>query len=339
MFKNILVTGGCGFIGSNFIRYMLSKNGLSRVVNLDKLTYAGNKNNLSDIEDDKRYRFIKGDICDKKKVNSICARESIDCIINFAAETHVDRSITGSEDFLMTNVLGVAALLQAAKKHKVELFIQISSDEVYGSCDSGSFKESSPLNPSNPYSASKAAADLLVLSFYRTYGLPVMITRSSNNFGPYQFPEKIIPLFITNLIDNKKLPLYGDGLNIRDWTYVLDNAKAIDLVMRKGSIGEVYNIGSGNLITNIELTEMILQTLKRDNSSIERVSDRPGHDRRYAVDSSKVRSLGWQEEGCFEDALKRTVNWYKENISWWRPLKDGKDSRHWLKWNAGPGAA
>jgi len=317
--KTILVTGGCGFIGSNFIRYMLKKYPHYKIINLDKLTYAGNFKNLKDVEKNRRYSFIKGDICNFRLLEELIKR--VDIIINFAAETHVDRSIRKASSFLRTNFYGTYALLEMAKKNKIDLFIQISTDEVYGSKEEGFFKETSPLNPSNPYSASKASADLLVLSYYRTYKIPIIITRSSNNFGPYQYPEKIIPLFITNLLENKKVPLYGEGLNIRDWLYVLDNVSALDIVMHKGKIGEIYNIGAGNLISNLELTKLILKLMDKDECFIEKVPDRPGHDFRYALDCEKIKRLGWRPIYSFKDALISTIDWYKKNQLWWKPLK------------------
>jgi len=315
----ILVTGGCGFIGSNFIRGMLKKYPAYKIVNLDKLTYCGNPDNLRDIENDKRYTFIKGDICDKKAVDKII--KDCDAVINFAAESHVDRSISDASEFIRTNIQGVYVLLEAAKKHNIKRFIQISTDEVYGSIAKGSFKETSSLRPNSPYSAAKAGGDHLSLSYYKTFKLPVIITRSSNNFGPYQYPEKIIPLFITNLLENKKVPLYGDGLNVRDWLYVADNCSAIDLVLHKGKIGEVYNIGGNFEIPNIELTKIILKNLGKTDKMIHYVSDRLGHDRRYSLDSSKVRKLGWKPSKSFDTAIKETINWYKNNTTWWQKLR------------------
>jgi len=328
--KTILVTGGCGFIGSNFIRYMLKKYSHYKIINLDKLTYAGNLENLKDMEKDRRYRFIKGDICNFRLLEELTER--VDIIINFAAETHVDRSIKKASSFIRTNFYGTYVLLEMAKKNKIDLFIQISTDEVYGSREKGFSKETSPLSPSNPYSASKASADLLVLSYYRTYKIPVIITRSSNNFGPYQYPEKIIPLFITNLLENKKVPLYGDGSNIRDWLYVLDNVSALDIVMHKGKVGEIYNIGAGNLISNLQLTRLILRLMDKDEHFVEKVPDRPGHDFRYALNFEKIKMLGWRPNYSFEDALKYTIDWYKQNRKWWKPLKKklGKE-KLWLR--------
>jgi len=314
----ILVTGGAGFIGSNFIRYLLEKYPDCKIINLDKLTYAGNLDNLKDIENNKNYTFVKGDICDKKIVDKI-ARDC-EIIINFAAETHVDKSIIEAGSFVQTDVSGAYTLLDAAKRFGIKKFIQISTDEVYGSISRGSFKESDSLNPSSPYSASKAGADLLVIAYHRTFNLPVLITRSSNNFGPYQYPEKVIPLFITNALGNKSLPLYGDGMNVRDWLFVLDNCEAIDLVTQEGEIGEIYNIASGVEKTNIEITRMILKELNKPESLINYVKDRLGHDRRYSLDCTKIRKLGWKPSHSFEEALKTTIQWYIENEWWWKPL-------------------
>ncbi len=329
----ILITGGAGFIGSNFIRHLLNKYPDYEITNLDKLTYAGNLENLRDIEDNPHYRFIKGDICNKKTVDSI-VRNGVDTILNFAAESHVDRSILGPESFIRTDIYGTYTLLEAARKHKIKRYIQISTDEVYGSIEKGSFKETDSLNPSSPYAASKASADLLCLSYFTAYKLPVIITRSSNNYGPYQFPEKLIPLFITNALENKPLPLYGDGLNVRDWLYVLDNCSAIDLILYKGEIGEIYNVGADNERTNIEITKAILKILGKDEGLIKRVKDRPGHDRRYSLDSKKIRELGWRPEYDFEKALKETVNWYRNNETWWRRLK--KKAEKFYKKQYGP---
>lgn len=314
----LLITGGAGFIGSNFVRWILKKYPEYEVMNLDKLTYAGNPDNLRDAEKNKNYSFIKGDICDKETVEKAC--KDVDMIVNFAAETHVDRSIIDAGDFVTTDVLGTYRLLEAARKYDVEKYVQISTDEVYGSVEKGSFRETDPLEPSSPYSGSKAGGDMLVRSYFVTHKLPVLITRSSNNFGPYQYPEKLIPLFITNALRNKKLSLYGDGKNVRDWLYVLDNCDAIDLVMHKGRNGEIYNIASGNEYTNIEITRMILEELRKPESLIEFVPDRKGHDRRYSLDTAKIKKLGWKPEHEFETALKETIKWYRENEWWWKPL-------------------
>lgn len=317
----ILVTGGAGFIGSNFIRHMLNKYPDYEIINLDKLTYAGNLENLKDIEKNKRYEFVKGDIADPKIVAKWVREAQV--IVNFAAETHVDRSIVNAGDFVSTNVFGTYTLLEAAKKNSISKYIQISTDEVYGSIEKGAFKESDELKPSSPYSATKASADLLAMSYYITYQLPVIITRSSNNFGPYQFPEKVMPLFITNVLEDKPVPLYGDGQNVRDWVYVLDNCEAIDQVMHKGKAGEIYNIGGSNELANIELTKKILELLGKSDEFIQPVTDRLGHDRRYALDCFKLRSeLGWKPQHDFNQALKDTINWYKENQQWWKKLKN-----------------
>ena len=318
----IVVTGGAGFIGSNFVRYLLGKYDDLQVVNLDKLTYAGNLENLRDVEDDARYSFVRGDICDAAVVRA--ALDGADAVVNFAAETHVDRSISGPQDFISTDVLGTHTLLEAVRELGVKRYLQISTDEVYGSTETGSFTEESDLAPSSPYSASKAGGDLQVLAYYRTYGTPVLITRSSNNYGGWQYPEKIIPLFITNAIDDLPLPVYGDGLNVRDWLYVEDNCAAIDAVLREGELGEVYNIGGGNEVPNLALTRRILELLGRGEDLIRYVVDRPGHDRRYSIDCAKVRALGWEPAVDFEDGLERTVAWYRDNPEWWRRLKSGE---------------
>lgn len=335
---NILVTGGCGFIGSNFIRFILAKYPDYKVVNLDNLSYSGNLENLRDIQKNPNFKFVKGDICNRRLIQRIA--KDCDCVINFAAQTHVDRSIKSTLDFINTNIMGTWALLESAKKNKIPLFIQISSDEVYGSIDEGSFNEESPLKPNSPYAASKASADLLCRSYWVTHKLPVIITRSSNNFGPYQYPEKIIPLFITNALENKKLPVYGDGLNVRDWLYVIDNCSAIDTVLHKGRTGEIYNIGAGSEKTNLELTRAILKLLKKDKGLIEFVPDRPGHDRRYGLDCAKLEKLGWRPRHNFEVAIALTIKWYKANHNWWRPLKMrlNEDNYHWLKRDAGQGS-
>jgi len=317
--KRLLVTGGAGFIGSNFIRHILGRYGDYRVTNLDKLTYCGNLENLKDIEKDKRYEFVKGDIADGGLVNRLASAS--DVIVNFAAETHVDRSIAGAGDFVRTNVLGTHVLLEAAKAKGVKLFIQVSTDEVYGSIESGSFKETDPLLPNSPYSAAKAGGDLLARAYFITFGLPVIITRSSNNFGPYQYPEKVIPLFITNALEERNLPLYADGMNVRDWLFVLDNCEAIDMVMHKGSPGGIYNIGGTTEMTNLELTRSILDMLGKDKGLIEFVKDRPGHDKRYSLDISKMSALGWKPKRDFKTALEATVEWYKKNEGWWSRLK------------------
>lgn len=321
-FKTLLVTGGAGFIGSNFIHYMVEKYPEYKIINLDKLTYAGNLENLRDVENNPNYSFVKGDIADAVIVEKIFSENNVDVVINFAAESHVDRSIDNPGVFIQTDVYGTFVLLEAVRKHNSKLFFQISTDEVYGSILDGSFKETDPLLPNSPYSASKAGAEMIVRSFYKTFGTPVMVTRTSNNFGPYQYPEKLIPLFVTNLIDNIKVPLYGDGMNVRDWIYVDDNCAALDVALHKGRTGEIYNIGAGNEKPNIWITKKIIELTGKDESMIKPVADRLGHDRRYSVDCSKIKSeLGWECRYDFEEALKKTVDWYKENESWWRPLK------------------
>jgi len=318
---SILVTGGCGFIGSNFIRYLLGKQQSATIFNLDKLTYAGNPANLRDIAADGRYRFIHGDICDPVLVKDLLQREKIRTIVHFAAESHVDRSISDASDFIRTNVLGTFTLLDAALSAHIDRFIHISTDEVYGSTCKGSFRETDPLNPSSPYSSSKASSDLIARSYCITHGLPVIVTRCTNNYGPYQYPEKLIPLFVTNLLEGKKIPVYGTGENVRDWIHVLDHCKAIDCVLDQGTPGEIYNIGSDNERSNLDITQMILNALGKDESCIEYVKDRPGHDFRYSLDSSKLKSLGWRPEYSFEQGLKDTIEWYTTNAWWWHPLK------------------
>ncbi|NQU94941.1 MAG: dTDP-glucose 4,6-dehydratase [Candidatus Omnitrophica bacterium] len=322
-FKKILITGGAGFIGSNFVRYLLRKTKGEKqkikIVNLDKLTYSGNLANLKDIEKDERYKFVKGDICDRRCVSELA--KGIDAIINFAAESHVDRSIRDSREFIRTNVSGTQVLLDAAKENGIRRFIHISTDEVYGSIVKGHFNEDSMLAPNSPYAASKAAADLLVRSYFVTHNLPAIITRSSNNFGPYQYPEKVIPLFVTNALENKKVPLYADGSNVREWLYVEDNCSAIDFILNFGKVGEIYNISSKNEMRNIDLTKMVLKILGKDEKLIKFVKDRPGHDKRYALTFRKLKELGWEPQHKFKDALEATVLWYKENVKWWKRLK------------------
>jgi dTDP-glucose 4,6-dehydratase len=315
-----MITGGAGFIGSNYIHYLLKNYTDIEIVNYDKLTYAGNLDNLRDIKDDPRYNFVKADICDGTMVEKAIKTYGIEQIINFAAESHVDRSITGPEPFIRTDVFGTFTLLENCRKLDVEKYIQISTDEVYGSREQGSFKEIDPLNPSSPYSASKASADMIVNSYFITYGLPVCITRSSNNYGPYQYPEKLIPLFIINALQNKQLPLYGDGLNVRDWLFVEDNYKGIDLIRQKGKKGEIYNIGADNERTNVEITNIILHDLGKPDSLITYVKDRLGHDRRYSIDSRRVKQLGWAptKSKDFETSLRETIQWYVNNAWWWK---------------------
>jgi len=316
----ILVTGGCGFIGSNFIHYFLKGHPEDSLVNLDNLSYAGNLENLKDIEENFNYRFIKGDICDRKVVEE--SMQGCDAVINFAAESHVDRSIADASPFIQTNVYGTFVLLETAKKYNIPCFVQISTDEVYGSIKEGLFSENSPLKPNSPYAASKASADLICLSYYKTYEFPIIITRSSNNFGPFQYPEKLIPLFITNLLEGKKVPVYGKGKNIRDWLYVEDNCRAIDLVITKGKVGEIYNIGAGNEKTNLFITETILKKMGKGIDMIEFVKDRPGHDFRYSLDCSKIKKLGWKPKISFEEGIEKTISWYQENEVWWKKLKE-----------------
>ncbi len=317
-----LVTGGAGFIGSNFIHYLLEKYSDIMVINLDKLTYAGNLDNLKELEGKSNYQFVKGDICDRQVVDRLMA--GCDYVINFAAESHVDRSIGAPDDFIRTDIFGTFVLLESARQHGIRKFIQISTDEVYGSIEKGSFTERDALMPSSPYSASKAGADRLAYSYFVTYRVPVIVTRCSNNFGPYQYPEKLIPLFVTNAIENKQLPLYGDGKNVRDWIFVRDHCAAIDFVLTYGVDGEVYNIGGGNERNNLEITNFILQHLGKSTDLIKYVTDRPGHDRRYAVDCSKLTALGWRPAFSFEEALGRTIDWYVHNRWWWEKIKSGE---------------
>lgn len=321
----VLVTGGAGFIGSNFIHYVFEVHPDYEITNLDLLTYAGNLENLSDIAEDPRYTFIRGDISDVALVEKILDRK-IEAVVNFAAESHVDRSIEDPRAFLRTNILGTQTLLDIARRKGVQRFVHISTDEVYGSLgQGGSFTEDSPLAPNSPYSASKAAADLLVRSYWKTYRYPCIVTRCSNNYGPYQFPEKLIPLFITNAVAYEPLPVYGDGLYVRDWIHVRDHCRAIDLVLHKGEVGEVYNIGASEERTNLDITRCILKELNRDPGLIRHVKDRPGHDRRYAIKSEKIRkTLGWEPEYSFEKGMKQTIQWYLEHESWWNTIKSGE---------------
>jgi dTDP-glucose 4,6-dehydratase len=320
----VLVTGGCGFIGGNFVRYMVRSHNYT-VINVDKLTYAGNLENLSDIADHPRYEFVRGDIADTALMEGL-ASKGIDVVVNFAAESHVDRSIEEARIFIETNVLGTQVLLEATRKYGIPRFVQISTDEVYGSLGSrGSFTETSPLAPNSPYSASKTAADLLVRAYHKTYGLDTVITRCSNNYGPYQFPEKLIPLMISNALEDKPLPVYGDGMNVRDWIYVEDHCRAIDVIMHEGRGGEVYNIGANTELPNIEIVKIILNRLNKPESLITFVEDRPGHDRRYAIDSTKLRDeLGWDTIYRFEEAIDLTIRWYVEHQEWWRKIKSGE---------------
>ncbi|MBE7704425.1 MAG: dTDP-glucose 4,6-dehydratase [Cyanobacteria bacterium SIG29] len=320
----ILVTGGAGFIGSCFVRHMLNKYSDYKIYNLDALTYAGNIENLDDVKDNKNYTFIHGNICDKKLVRDLTAE--VDCIVNFAAESHVDRSITGPEIFIETNVQGTLNLLQSAKEIGIDRYLQVSTDEVYGSLgQTGYFYETTPLSPNSPYSASKASADMLVRAYHETYKMPVLTTRCSNNYGPYQYPEKLIPFFISQLLNNKKVPVYGDGMNVRDWLYVYDHCAAIDTVLHKGRVGEVYNVGGHNEKTNMEITRLILEAMGKDDSSIEYVKDRLGHDRRYAISNDKIQSeLGWEPSLTFEEGIKITIDWYLKNQDWIKSIENKK---------------
>ena len=324
-----LITGGAGFIGSNFIHYLFEKYSDIEVINLDKLTYAGNPDNLKNAENRSNYKFVKGDICDRKIVEELM--NGCDYVVNFAAESHVDRSIGAPDDFIKTDIYGTFVLLECARKYAIKKFIQISTDEVYGSIEQGSFIETDPLMPSSPYSASKAGADRLAYSYQVTYHLPVVITRCSNNFGPCQYPEKLIPLFVTNAIEDKKLPLYGDGKNIRDWIYVTDHCDAIDFVLNYGTDGDVYNIGGGNERNNLEITQLILHELGKSTDLINYVKDRPGHDRRYSLDCTKLAALGWKPKFTFDEAMSLTVAWYKNNRWWWEKIKSGEYLEYYKK--------
>jgi len=321
----VLVTGGAGFIGSNFVRHALATRADWQVTTLDKLTYAGRLENLHDVIDDPRHRFVRGDICDPDLVRPLVARANL--VIHFAAETHVDRSIQGAGDFIRTDVYGTFVLLEAARQAgALSRFIQISTDEVYGTVPSGASRETDELKPRNPYAASKAGADRLAYSYWATYGVPVIVSRASNNYGPYQFPEKVIPLFVTNALDGAPVPLYGDGLNVRDWLHVDDHCRALDVVLERGLPGEVYNIGGGNEVANIDLTRRILGLVGRPESLIKPVADRPGHDRRYCLDTGKLRALGWSPSIDFATGLAASVAWYRDNEWWWRPIKQGDPS-------------
>ncbi len=325
----LLVTGGAGFIGSNFVRYMLGKYPSYKVVVLDKLTYAGNLANLADAAGNPRYRFVRGDICDQPLVDGLVSE--VDAVVNFAAETHVDRSILDAGGFIQTDVYGTFVLLEAAKKHNIGRFLQVSTDEVYGDVSTGSSVESDPFRPRSPYSASKAGAEHLVYAYFVTYGLPVTTTRGSNNIGPFHYPEKAVPLFTTNAIDDIPLPIYGDGRQMRDYQYVLDHCEGIDLVLHQGQLGEIYNVGTEVETPNIEMARKILDILGKPHSLLQHVADRAGHDRRYALDCSKLRALGWRSQHSFDQALERTVRWYVENEAWWRPIKSGEYLEYYKK--------
>jgi dTDP-glucose 4,6-dehydratase len=318
---DVLVTGGAGFIGSNFVRHALAEHADWRVTTLDKLTYAGRLENLTGVLDDPRHTFVRGDVADAAVAAPLVAASDI--VVHFAAETHVYRSLISAGEFIMTDVYGTFVLLEAARHApRLRRFVQISTDEVYGSVAEGASRESDELRPRNPYSASKAGADRLAYSYWATYSVPVIVTRASNNYGPYQFPEKVIPLFITNAIDDVPVPLYGDGQNERDWLHVSDHCRALDLLIASGVSGEVYNVGGGNHVRNIDLTTRILEIAGKPESLIRPVADRPGHDRRYAVDTTKLRALGWAPQVLFETGLRETVSWYEQNAWWWRPIKD-----------------
>jgi dTDP-glucose 4,6-dehydratase len=332
MSMKILVTGGAGFIGSNFVCYILRQHADWEVVDLDNLTYAGNLENVGDVEGNRRYRFTKGDIADRELIRKLLGQD-FDVIVNLAAESHVDRSISDPSPFVRTNVQGTQVLLEGAREHGVRLFLQVSTDEVYGSLgEQGKFTEESPLLPNSPYAASKAAADCLCRAYYHTYGSPVIITRCTNNYGPFQFPEKFIPLIITNALEGKEIPIYGDGLNVRDWVHVEDHCRALDLIIQQGKPGEVYNIGANNEKTNVVLVKHILDIMERPQSLMKFVTDRPGHDCRYALDTSKVeRELGWRPDISFEDGIKKTIRWYIENEPWWRRIKSGQYAEYYQR--------
>lgn len=330
MSLKVLVTGGAGFIGSNFIHYALEYHFDWQITNLDKLTYAGNLENLADVEVHGRYRLVKGDIASRESVHRLLS-EGFDVVVNFAAESHVDRSILDASPFIETNVTGTQVLLEGARVHKVGRFIQVSTDEVYGSLGpKGRSDESSTIQPNSPYAASKAAADCLCRAYGQTYGLPVIVTRCCNNYGPYQFPEKLIPLVVTNALEGKPIPVYGDGLNVRQWIYVTDHCQALDTVIEKGKPGEIYNVAADNEKTNLELVRAILKIMGKPESLISFVTDRPGHDRRYALDASKIaRELGWKHGHAFEATLKQTVEWYQQHRSWWQKIKSGEYARYY----------
>jgi dTDP-glucose 4,6-dehydratase len=339
--RNLLVTGAAGFIGSNFVRMVLAAERAVKIVAYDSLTYAGNLANLSDLLDDGRLVFIKGDICDGDTVLATMREQGITEVVHFAAESHVDRSILGSGPFLKTNVIGTQIVLDASRAVGVEKFLQVSTDEVYGTLPEDrpevKFTEETPLAPNSPYSASKAAADCLVRSYFHTFGMPVLTTRCSNNYGPYQFPEKLIPLFVTNLIEGKQVPLYGDGMNVRDWLHVQDHCEAIWTVLEKGAVGEIYNIGGNNELTNRKITEVVLGLMGRKwEEAVKYVKDRPGHDRRYAIDASKIeRELGWEPKRRFEEAIAETIAWYRANEPWWRGIKSGEYLKYYDEQYAG----
>ena len=330
---NLMVTGGAGFIGSNFVRYMLEKYPDYHVLVYDKLTYAGNLDNLKDAATRfaGRYDFVQGDICDAALVREMVQAHDVDTIINFAAETHVDRSIMDPDAFIMTDVYGTYVLLEAAREFGMERYHQISTDEVYGDVPQGASEETDPVAPRSPYAASKSSGDLMVNAYRVTYDLPVTITRGANNIGPYQYPEKVVPLFVTNALDDLPLPLYGDGLQVRDYQYVLDHCEAIDLVLHKGEIGGIYNVGTGTEMHNIDMVHLVLELLKKPESLVQPVRDRPGHDRRYALNVSKICALGWEPADTCEEAIEKTVRWYVDNEWWWRPIKSGEHYQEYYK--------
>ncbi|MGA7160978.1 MAG: dTDP-glucose 4,6-dehydratase [Bacteroidota bacterium] len=331
--KNILVTGGAGFIGSNFIRYLAQQHPAYCIINFDLLTYAGNLENLEGVDLSPRYIFVKADICDKESVEKVFRERAIDAVVHFAAESHVDRSILGPSVFVRTNVMGTSILLEAAKQFDVERFVHVSTDEVYGSLGTaGKFTETTALHPNSPYSASKASSDLLALAYFHTFHVPIVVSRCSNNYGPYQFPEKLIPLMIANALNDKPLPVYGDGLNIRDWLFVGDHCSALDAVLHKGKEGEVYNIGGNNEKKNIEIVKLILRELNKPESLIAFVKDRLGHDRRYAIDASKIKhELGWEPTHTFEKGIRETIEWYLNNKKWWQRILSGEYQQYYAK--------
>ena len=333
---NIIITGGAGFIGSNFVFHMLKEHPQDRVICLDKLTYAGNLSTLSPVMGQDNFRFVKADICDRDAVYSLFAEEHPDVVVNFAAESHVDRSIENPAIFLETNIMGTAVLMDACRKYGIQRYHQVSTDEVYGDLPLDRpdlfFTETTPIHTSSPYSSSKASADLLVLAYHRTYGLPVTISRCSNNYGPYHFPEKLIPLMIINALHDKPLPVYGDGLNVRDWLYVEDHCRAIDLILQKGRVGEVYNVGGHNEMKNIDIVKLICKVLGKPESLIHHVTDRKGHDRRYAIDPTKIHEeLGWLPETKFADGIKKTIQWYLDHEDWWQPIISGEYQQYYQK--------
>jgi len=331
--RNLMITGGAGFIGSNFVRYMLDKYPDYHIVVYDKLTYAGNLDNLKNVAERfaDRYDFVRGDICAAAGVRETIRDCEVDTIVNFAAETHVDRSIMNPDAFIKTDVYGTYVLLEATREFELERYHQVSTDEVYGHVPEGASKETDPVAPRSPYAASKAGADMMVNAYHVTYGLPVTITRGANNIGPYQYPEKVVPLFVTNAIDDLSLPLYGDGLQVRDYHYVLDHCEAVDLVLHKGEIGGIYNVGTGTEMRNVGMTRLLLKLLSKPESLIQPVRDRPGHDRRYALDVTKICGLGWEPAHTCEEAIEKTVRWYVENEWWWRPIKSGERYQEYYK--------